>query len=53
MCLSISPKDCLQFKGSIVVNTDSNKAAQLIVEDDYKVTSIASYHKGKKKGAGV
>ena len=44
-------KIACNLKAPIVVNTDSNKAAQLIVEDDYKVlfrfmTSI----KGKKKG---
>ena len=37
----------------IVVNTDSNKAAQLIVEDDYKVHfPIYDIIKGKKERAG-
>ena len=30
-------KIACNLKAPIVVNTDSNKAAQLIVEDDYKV----------------
>ena len=40
-------------KAPIVVNTDSNKAAQLIVEDDYKVHfPIYDIIKGKKERAG-
>ena len=32
-------KIACNLKAPIVVNTDSNKAAQLIVEDDYKAVS--------------
>lgn len=44
-------KIACNLKAPIVVNTDSNKAAQLIVEDDYKVHfPIYDIIKGKKKG---
>ena len=46
-------KIACNLKAPIVVNTDSNKAAQLIVEDDYKVHfPIYDIIKGKKERAG-
>ena len=43
-------KIACNLKAPIVVNTDSNKAAQLIVEDDYKVHfPIYDIIKGKKE----
>ena len=47
-------KIACNLKAPIVVNTDSNKAAQLIVEDDYKVHfPIYDIIKGKKKKGRV
>ncbi len=46
-------KIACNLKAPIVVNTDSNKAAQLIVEDDYKVHfPIYDIIQGKKERAG-
>ena len=47
-------KIACNLKAPIVVNTDSNKAAQLIVEDDYKVHfPIYDIIKGEKKKGRV